>query len=310
MNFSLGVSVSGNGDVVIRNGGQVIKVKSNYAQSGRQNIQMNSVGISINQNGQEIRMNGDGIFISNDSDTYLDASNRRRPPFATNRNAIRFEEEDISWDTEEEQDSFDYESGFTGRAGPRITNYYQNDEEEEDLDDFDEANVYENDELSYDERMAEEMDEEEGYFPNPGGFQTVFSANFRFNQPGYYFQPQDEFFGGIEEEKEPEEPKLTKKQIDKLPVSVFTLRRPESRSKVVFPTKGKTPIHQLKSTQSQTAVAQPSSHETCAVCIVDYKIGDLQRTLKCNHKFHKDCIDKWLLIKNACPVCKTKAIEI
>ena len=28
--------------------------------------------------------------------------------------------------------------------------------------------------------------------------------------------------------------------------------------------------------------------------------------IKNSHKYHKDCIDNWLLISNVCPLCKTK----
>eukprot|EP00331_Platyophrya_macrostoma_P026087 CAMPEP_0176452970 /NCGR_PEP_ID=MMETSP0127-20121128/28912_1 /TAXON_ID=938130 /ORGANISM="Platyophrya macrostoma, Strain WH" /LENGTH=413 /DNA_ID=CAMNT_0017841645 /DNA_START=157 /DNA_END=1398 /DNA_ORIENTATION=+ len=53
----------------------------------------------------------------------------------------------------------------------------------------------------------------------------------------------------------------------------------------------------------------PTSDGTCAICIGDYKEGEELRALPCEHKFHKDCIDKWLVVKNACPVCKRKPVE-
>lgn len=53
----------------------------------------------------------------------------------------------------------------------------------------------------------------------------------------------------------------------------------------------------------------PTSNATCAICLGDYNGGDKLRNLPCDHKFHIDCIDKWLVQKNACPVCKRKPIE-
>jgi len=42
--------------------------------------------------------------------------------------------------------------------------------------------------------------------------------------------------------------------------------------------------------------------ENCIICCSnDY---DKRRKLKCGHKFHLKCINKWLLIKNQCPVCR------
>ncbi len=43
----------------------------------------------------------------------------------------------------------------------------------------------------------------------------------------------------------------------------------------------------------------------CNICLENYKNGLYYRELKCNHKFHKKCIDKWIKSgKNTCPVCR------
>ncbi|KAL6497462.1 hypothetical protein OROGR_029391 [Orobanche gracilis] len=44
----------------------------------------------------------------------------------------------------------------------------------------------------------------------------------------------------------------------------------------------------------------------CAVCLDSFNAGDKCRILpKCNHIFHGDCVDSWLLKTGACPVCRT-----
>ncbi|KAJ1304717.1 hypothetical protein OPQ81_005855 [Rhizoctonia solani] len=47
--------------------------------------------------------------------------------------------------------------------------------------------------------------------------------------------------------------------------------------------------------------------ETCPICILDFEEGDDVRVLPCEgrHKFHKDCVDQWLLeLSSSCPLCR------
>lgn len=45
----------------------------------------------------------------------------------------------------------------------------------------------------------------------------------------------------------------------------------------------------------------------CTICLETYKGKDCLGRLSCGHDFHACCIKKWLLIKNACPICKASA---
>lgn len=49
-----------------------------------------------------------------------------------------------------------------------------------------------------------------------------------------------------------------------------------------------------------------SMQEACGVCLLDFESGDeLRKLLPCGHRFHKDCIDRWLLeASTTCPVDK------
>ena len=44
----------------------------------------------------------------------------------------------------------------------------------------------------------------------------------------------------------------------------------------------------------------------CFICLNEFKENELKRKLKCNHYFHKKCIDKWLKISARCPICRKK----
>ncbi|KAG5529385.1 hypothetical protein RHGRI_029937 [Rhododendron griersonianum] len=48
----------------------------------------------------------------------------------------------------------------------------------------------------------------------------------------------------------------------------------------------------------------------CAVCISKLEKGEKIRNLKCNHTFHKVCVDTWLQQDSAvtCPVCRSAVL--
>lgn len=53
-----------------------------------------------------------------------------------------------------------------------------------------------------------------------------------------------------------------------------------------------------------------SSDDVCGVCLMEFETGDEIRTLlPCGHRFHKDCIDHWLLeASTTCPVDKRELL--
>lgn len=50
----------------------------------------------------------------------------------------------------------------------------------------------------------------------------------------------------------------------------------------------------------------------CVVCLSDLADGDKAKVLpSCNHFFHSDCIDTWLLQSDTtCPICRNKVEEL
>ncbi|KAK5128357.1 hypothetical protein LTR85_003025 [Meristemomyces frigidus] len=65
---------------------------------------------------------------------------------------------------------------------------------------------------------------------------------------------------------------------------------------------------------AEGGIAPAATHEAdavdadtqgCSICTEDFEIGQDQRVLPCNHRFHPACIDPWLLnVSGTCPLCR------
>ncbi|MBA0770026.1 hypothetical protein Gotri_018708 [Gossypium trilobum] len=52
-------------------------------------------------------------------------------------------------------------------------------------------------------------------------------------------------------------------------------------------------------------LSQCHTGETCAICLEDYKDGEILKILPCQHDFHSSCVESWLTKWGTfCPVCK------
>ncbi|KAK6946666.1 Zinc finger, RING-type [Dillenia turbinata] len=47
--------------------------------------------------------------------------------------------------------------------------------------------------------------------------------------------------------------------------------------------------------------------DSCIICLEDFANQDKVAILDCGHEYHADCLKKWLLVKNVCPICKSSA---
>ncbi|GJZ19841.1 E3 ubiquitin protein ligase MBR1-like protein [Tanacetum coccineum] len=50
--------------------------------------------------------------------------------------------------------------------------------------------------------------------------------------------------------------------------------------------------------------------ECCTICMQEYEINERIWTLDCRHEFHTDCISKWVLCKNECPLCRATRLKV
>mmetsp|Transcript_118340 Transcript_118340/g.379347 ORF Transcript_118340/g.379347 Transcript_118340/m.379347 type:complete len:110 (-) Transcript_118340:175-504(-) len=71
--------------------------------------------------------------------------------------------------------------------------------------------------------------------------------------------------------------------------------------------------HVIESLNQQTLdrlfPAHQMEHEgdSCAICLAVISEHEYARSLKCEHTFHRECIDGWLLSRSArphCPLCR------
>ncbi|CAH8358294.1 unnamed protein product [Eruca vesicaria subsp. sativa] len=65
------------------------------------------------------------------------------------------------------------------------------------------------------------------------------------------------------------------------------------------------------STRINLEEAPPSTDletDFCTICQENYKNQEKIATLDCKHEYHAECLEKWLVIKNVCPICKSEAL--
>ncbi|KIW66442.1 hypothetical protein PV04_05777 [Phialophora macrospora] len=75
---------------------------------------------------------------------------------------------------------------------------------------------------------------------------------------------------------------------------------------------GEVVTSETQSDRAQAAIATTNpdgtdaeGHLGCSICTEDFKKGEEVRVLPCNHKFHPDCVDPWLLnVSGTCPLCR------
>ncbi len=57
-----------------------------------------------------------------------------------------------------------------------------------------------------------------------------------------------------------------------------------------------------RNTIVKTYTSGPMELPSCSICLMD--ISNNLKKLDCDHQFHEHCIDRWLIRKDTCPICR------
>jgi len=100
---------------------------------------------------------------------------------------------------------------------------------------------------------------------------------------------------------------LTKRQLNRLKTSIFGSENIDSSARVNG-LAGESDCVEAVAQSDGGAHQNGDSSNMCAICLDQYCLGDKLRELPCSHRFHRNCIDEWLLSQTAlCPLCKSSA---
>ncbi|CAM8951947.1 unnamed protein product [Rhodiola kirilowii] len=74
----------------------------------------------------------------------------------------------------------------------------------------------------------------------------------------------------------------------------------------------KTKVHVSRSanTSREKYASEDHDFDSCIICQSDFEDKEKIGILSCRHEYHAGCLEKWLLVKNVCPVCKSSALVI
>ncbi|KAJ0719119.1 putative transcription factor C2H2 family [Helianthus annuus] len=55
---------------------------------------------------------------------------------------------------------------------------------------------------------------------------------------------------------------------------------------------------------------EKEEEDVCAICLQEFEMSERCTTLECKHRYHQECIEKWLEQKNDCPICRAKVFPV
>ncbi|KAL9365027.1 hypothetical protein Peur_042900 [Populus x canadensis] len=53
-------------------------------------------------------------------------------------------------------------------------------------------------------------------------------------------------------------------------------------------------------------IGEDNKDGECAICLEEWEPGAVVKEMPCKHRFHGNCVEKWLKIHGNCPVCRYK----
>lgn len=92
-------------------------------------------------------------------------------------------------------------------------------------------------------------------------------------------------------------------------VSILSAREPRVSSADILPGRTiiSTPPSQNRNTSSRGSQRSSNGNPVCTICLEEVIDNDNnKKVLHCNHVFHKNCIDRWLITRTQCPVCRRR----
>ncbi|XP_059316005.1 E3 ubiquitin-protein ligase MPSR1-like [Lycium ferocissimum] len=103
--------------------------------------------------------------------------------------------------------------------------------------------------------------------------------------------------------------------VNPLTQSMFVIETPSSLTFDSFfnelMTKGGQPPASKASIEAlpRVEICEEEEKIECVVCLDELGVGDVAKEMPCKHRFHGDCVEKWLKIHGSCPICRYKMPE-
>lgn len=83
-----------------------------------------------------------------------------------------------------------------------------------------------------------------------------------------------------------------------------TLKREQAIADFSIRNRSKTAARKLQRSVRRARSRAIVSDEECGICLGPMLYPRATRTLICGHTFHRNCIDKWIIIDPSCPTCR------
>ncbi|RYP56025.1 hypothetical protein DL771_012189 [Monosporascus sp. 5C6A] len=78
-----------------------------------------------------------------------------------------------------------------------------------------------------------------------------------------------------------------------------------SEAHPVTSSRPETPAPVVSQQNRPSAEDDGDEHVGCSICTEDFTVGEDVRVLPCDHKFHPQCVDPWLInVSGTCPLCR------
>ena len=234
-------------------------------KNGTQTIKMGQDGMLIqHQGGQRVKISNNRVQIFHQQSQYPHFVNTTFNVH-TNYNHNYADSNDESYEEESNEEYFS-ESSFSESS---VDDQYANEEEES---------------INY------SLQNNQGYDMNMGNMGWHYHTQISVQIPNLNSNSSTQEM--YAQTPQPKSQGLTKSQINQLPTSIY-----QAHPKQIKPLQSRESMKRIHKNEE-------NMRDPCSICIVEYKNGDKMKTLPCKHKFHKNCIDKWLGIKSDCPMCK------